>query len=127
PPRLVGEGGSEGGSLAAMLERLPDVTELPEHIPEIDAEVDGLLLRGAALREMREGGQGLLDARYSLVWGGPRHSLGPSLPPVRDGLVPHLTLEGMLGQPFRLLGETVGIEPFAGCDDAGMQRPPPLA
>jgi hypothetical protein len=27
----------------------------------------------------------------------------------------------MLGQPFRLLGQTVGIEPFDGFDDAGVE------
>ena len=32
----------------------------------------------------------------------------------------------MVGQPFDLLGQTVGIEPFDGFDDAGVQGPPPL-
>ena len=32
----------------------------------------------------------------------------------------------MLGQPFRLLSQTVGIEPFAGFDDAGVQGTAPL-
>jgi hypothetical protein len=32
----------------------------------------------------------------------------------------------MLGQPFRLLGQTVGIEPFTGCNNAGVQGTAPL-
>ena len=75
---------------------------------------------------MREGCQGLLEAYYSFLEGRTRQRLGTGLPAVRHGLVPHLTPEGMLGQPFRLLGQTVGIEPFAGCDDAGVQGTSPL-
>ena len=88
-------------------------------MPQVEPEVDGLLLRGAALREMREGCQGLLEARHDLAQGRTRQRLGPGLPTVRHGLVPDLAPQGMLGQPFRLLGQPVGIEPFAGCDDAG--------
>ena len=32
----------------------------------------------------------------------------------------------MVGQPFDLLGQPVGIERLDGLDDAGVQRPPPL-
>ena len=73
-----------------------------------------------------EGCQCLLEARHGLSKGRTRYRLGPGLPTVRHGLVPDLTPEGMLGQPFRLLGQTVGIEPFAGFDDAGVQGTSPL-
>ena len=94
--------------------------------PQVESEVDGLLLRGTALREMREGCQGLLEARHNLSQGRTRERLGTGLPTVRHGLVPDLASEGMLRQPFCLLGQPVGIEPFAGSDDAGVQGPAPL-
>ena len=128
PPqsRLVVEGLGEGCSLAQVVEHLPDFSECPERTPQVEPEVDGLLLRGAALREMLEGCQCLLEARHGLSKGRTRERLGTGLPTVRHGLVPDLAPEGMLGQPFRLLGQTVGIEPFAGFDDAGVQGTAPL-
>jgi hypothetical protein len=125
-PRLVIEGRGEGGSLAQVVECLPEFSECHERIPEVEPEIDGLLLRGAILWEMPEGCQGLLEAHHDLSEGRMRKRLGTSLPTVHQGLVPDLTPEGMLGQPFRMLGQTVGIEPFAGCDDAGVQGPAPL-
>jgi hypothetical protein len=128
PPQsqLVVENLREGCSLAEVVEHLPDFPESPECRPQVEPEVDGLLLRGTALREMREGCQGLLEARHDLSQGRARIRLGTGLPTVRHRLVPDLAPEGMLGQPFRLLGQTVGIEPFAGVDDAGVQGPAPL-
>src|SRR5262245_66689550 len=95
-------------------------------MPQVEPEVDGMLLRGAARREMLEGCQGLLAVHHGISQGRTRQRFGASLPTVRHGLVPDLAPEGMLGQPFRLLGETVGIEPFAGCDDTGVEGTAPL-
>jgi hypothetical protein len=75
---------------------------------------------------MFEGFQGLLEACHNLSQRRTRIRLGTGLPTVRHGLVPDLTPEGMLGQPFRLLGQPAGIEPFAGLDDAGVQGSSPL-
>ena len=124
-PRLVVEGLGEGCRLTEGVEHLPDVSEYQERRPQVESEVDGLLLRGTALREMREGCQGLLDARHNLSQGRTRERLGTGLPTVRHGLVPDLASEGMLRQPFCLLGQPVGIELFAGFDDAGVQGPAP--
>src|SRR5215475_14211588 len=95
-------------------------------MPQVESEVDGLLLRGAALREMPEGCQGLLEVHYSLSESRTRECLDTGLPTVRHGLVPDLAPQGMMGQPCHLLGQPVGIEPFAGCDDAGVQGMAPL-
>jgi hypothetical protein len=53
---------------------------------------------------MREGCQSLLAARPGLVQGRTRQRLDTGLLTVRHGLVPDLAPEGMLGQPFHLLG-----------------------
>src|SRR5882724_13378209 len=43
-PRLVAEALGEGGSLAEVVEHLPEFAECPERIPQVEPEVDGLLL-----------------------------------------------------------------------------------
>src|SRR5262249_21994889 len=63
---------------------------------------------------------------YSLSESRTRERLDTGLPTVRHGLVPDLAPQGMLGQPFHLLGQTVGIEPFTGFDDAGVEGMSPL-
>src|SRR5215831_19715579 len=54
-PRLVIERLGEGCSLAEVVEHPSEVFEVRERSPQVEPEVDGLLLRGAALREMRQG------------------------------------------------------------------------
>ena len=78
------------------------------------------------LRQMREGAERLLEGPHGLAVGRPRQGLLPRLPAVRQGLLPHLPPQGMVGQPFHLLGHPVPGERLQGLDDAGMQRPPPL-
>ena len=75
---------------------------------------------------MREGTERLLEVPHGLAVGRPRHGLLPRLPAVRQGLVPHLAPQGMMGQAFDLLGHPVPGERLQGLDDAGMQRAPPL-
>ena len=57
-----------------------------------------------------------------------RGELGPSLPTVGEGFVPHLGPRGqVVSQSFDLFGQTVGtVYSFDGLPDAGVQRPPPL-
>ena len=50
----------------------------------------------------------------------------PSLPAVRQGLVPHLTPQGMVRQPFDLLGHAVRRQRLESLDNTRMQHPPPL-
>src|SRR5262245_57675045 len=73
-------------------------------IAKITPEVDGLLTCSALLRQMREGTQCLLKVPHSFAVGRPRQSLLPCLSTVRQGLVPHLPSQGMVGQAFDLLG-----------------------
>ena len=76
------------------------------------------------LRQMREGAERLLKVPHGLAVGRPRHGLLPRLPAVRQGLVPHLPPQGMVGQAFDLLGHPVPGERLEGLDDAGMEHPP---
>jgi hypothetical protein len=44
------------------------------------------------------------------------------LPAVTQGLVPHLTPHGVVGQPVDLLGQATGIESLDSLDDAGVEH-----
>ena len=74
---------------------------------QAQADIDGLLVARATLGEMREGHQRLLEVRHGLAIGRPRHGLLPRLPAVGQGLVPHLPPQGMVRQPFDLVGQPV--------------------
>ncbi len=78
------------------------------------------------LREMLQGDQRLLKAPYRFPVGRTRRRFGTGLTTVTQGLLPHLTPEGMVRQPFDLFGQAVGREPFDGFDDPGVEGAPSL-
>ena len=82
-----------------------------------------------------EGAERLLEVPHGLAVGRARHGLLPRLPAVRQGLVPHLAPQGMVGQAFDLLGHPVRSERLRGprrcgrggpaaAPGAGCRRPP---
>ena len=73
-----------------------------EGAAEVEAQINGLLTRVTALRQMLEGTQRLLKADHGLLIGGLFHGVGASLPEVHEGFVPHLTMPGVLRQQFGL-------------------------
>jgi hypothetical protein len=81
---------------------------------------------GTVFREMLQCFQGLLQVPRGLAVGQPRQGLVPCQPEVRQGLPLHLTPEGMVGQPFDLLGHPIPSQRLQGLKDASMERPPPL-
>ena len=80
----------------------------------------------ALLGQMREGLSACSKAPTASRLADRAIALAPRLPAIRQGLVPHLAPQGMVGQPFDLLGHPVPGERLQGLDDAGVQRPPPL-
>ena len=104
----------------------PDVLERAEGYAQGEPEVDGLLEGVAPLRQVREGAERLLKGPCGLTGSRPRQGLLPRLAAVRHGLVPHLPPQGMVGQPFHLLGQPVPGERLQGRDDAGVPRAPLL-
>ena len=91
------------------------------------ADVDGLLVALATLGEMRQGHQRLLEARHRLPTGRACHRLVAGLAAVGHGFVPHLAPQGMVRQPFHLVGEPVGLALFDGRHNAAMEQALPLA
>src|SRR5262245_2022957 len=91
-----------------------------------ESQIDGLLLHGTCLWEVREDAERRLEVLYNLTAGRLCQGLFPCLPAVGQGLVPHFAPQGMMGQPFDLLGYPVPGKPLEGLDDSSMERPPSL-
>src|SRR5687767_8502412 len=95
PTRVV-EGCRESLRLTETREDPPKISQRAERIAQGEPEINGLLVRGALLWQMREGAEGLLEGPHSLAVGRPRQGLVPRLPRVCQGLVPHLSTQGMM-------------------------------
>src|SRR5215216_6206561 len=102
------------------------LAERQERIAEVEAEIDGLLARLLMLRKMPQRDQRLLEAPYRLPVGRARGGLVTGLTEVREGLSPHLASEGMVREGFNLFIHMVGIQPFEGLDNPGVEGAPML-
>ena len=122
----VVEGFRESLGLTQRRQDTPRVARREERQAQGEPEIDGLLARGTRLRQMQKGAERLLEEPHGLAVGRPRQSLLPRLPAVRQGLVPHLPPQGMVGQAFDLLGHPLSGEGFEGLDDPRVQGAPPL-
>ena len=75
---------------------------------------------------MRQSRERLLEIRHSLSVGRVGEGLGASLMEVGHGLAPHLTPEGVVGEPLDVFREPVGMEPFERLHDPNVESPAPL-
>jgi hypothetical protein len=87
----VVEGFRQGLGLAEQHQDPPKLAERAERRAQGEPEIDGLLARGARLRQMRKGPERRLERPHSFAVGRPRDGLLFRLPAVRDRLVPHRT------------------------------------
>ena len=108
-----------------MLKDLVERSERHERAAEVEAQVDGLLHGRAGLGQMREGPECLLERRHGLPVCRLREGLGPGLAAVGDGPVPHLSPQGVVGQPLDLR-HPVGSERLHGRQDPRVEGPPVL-
>ena len=106
---LVAQGLGEPLRLAQVREDAVILQPLPESMAQAKADIDRLLVARATLGEMLHGYQRLLEARHRLPTGRACHRLVARLAAVGDGLVPHLAPQGMVRQPFDLIGQAVAI------------------
>src|SRR3990172_3382390 len=93
---------------------------------EVNPDINGLLQRLAALGQMWEDAQRLLEVRHRLPVGGSRERFGSGLTKVGRGLLPHLAAQGVMGQPFDLFGQSVRVEPFDSLHNPGVEGASPL-
>jgi hypothetical protein len=103
-PPLVAEGSGKRVRFAMVDEALSVLAELKEGSAEVEPQIDGLLVCVAPVGEMLEGDQRLLKVRHRLPRGRAHNRLRTSLTAVGHGLLPHLTPERVVGEPFALLG-----------------------
>src|SRR4029453_15460931 len=75
---------------------------------------------------MWEDTERLLEAPHGLAVCRPRHGLLSRLSAVRQGLVPHLPPQGMMGAAFHLPCPPIPSEGLQDLDNTGMQRAPSL-
>ena len=85
-PAVVVQPLGEGLGLAQALQRPPDFTELVQHRPQLEADLEGLLQRGLALRQRLEDAERLLEPDPGVRERRPRGRLelrpaGDSAPP----------------------------------------------
>ena len=83
-------------------------------------------MRVTALGELCQGRQRLLKIRHGLAVRRARHGLGPSLPAVEEGLVPHLAPHGMVRQAVDLLGQALCRECLQRLNNPAVEDTPPL-
>ena len=108
---LIVEGLCQGFRLVEVARRRPNSSRGNERRAQVKPEVDGLLKRIVAFREILQRFQRLLEARHRrLVVGRARQCLGARLTEIRRGHIPDFTPEGMVRQPFDLVGPTVSRE-----------------
>src|SRR5262249_1092257 len=81
-------------------EDLPRLSQWVERTAEREAQINRLLKGLAALCEVLQGFQCLLESSHRLSIGRACHSLLPSLPEIGCGLVPPLAVLRMVGQQF---------------------------
>jgi hypothetical protein len=125
-PGLIAQGLGKGfGFLQADEDPFP-LSQREERSAQVETEIDGLREGITRLRQTPEGTERLLEVLHGLAVGRACHGLLPRLPAVRQGLVPHLPPQGMVGQAFDLLGHPVAGERLQGLDDVGIEYPPPL-
>src|SRR5262249_49078042 len=100
--------------------------QLRQWLEQVEPEIDSLLARVTALREVPKGHQRLLKGCRRLAEGGARKCPGPRLPAVGQGLVPHLAPQGVVRQAFDLLALALWGERLQGGNNAGVEGVAPL-
>ena len=110
-------------------EEFQDARELAERlegVAQVESQVDGVLGPLPALGQTREGVEGLLAVRDRLPVRAPAVRLHAGLPEVSVGLRPHGALERVVGEPFHMLGETLGIRALERLYDLRVELAPRL-
>ena len=93
-----------------------------QRITQVQTEINILRHPVVAFRKVLEGIESLLKISYRLSVGRMCHRFGSGLSSVGDGLVPHLTPYGVVGQSLDLLGRPVACERFKGFHDPSVEH-----
>src|SRR5262245_21226851 len=125
-PTMVVESHREGFRLTQSRQAPRILTERAEGRAQGKSQIDSLLTCGACLWQMRQGTECLLKIPTGLAMRRTRHGLFPRLLTVGQSLIPHLTPESVVREPFGLLYHLVPGERLQGLHNTGMEHAPPL-
>src|SRR5262249_62325675 len=125
-PPLVAECPHQALGFAEAAEDSIEFTEWEECRAKAKAQIDGLLLSFASLRQTLKRRQRLLEGAHRLPVGRSGQGLVAGLTEVRGRLLPQLTPHRMVSQPLDVLRQSVGIRTRAGADDPRVQGLAPL-
>src|SRR5215831_2051922 len=106
-----------------MLAHSLPLAEQVERVPNVQMDVDDELGRLAALGEMAESPERLLQVENGLAVGAPRHGPEPRLAEIGDRLLPQLPAQGVVSEPLGLLRDPPARQLLDGLDDTGVQGP----
>jgi hypothetical protein len=85
----------KGFGLAQPFQCPPNVTEVDQHWPQLEADLEGLLQRGLTLRQRLEDIEGVLEPDPGVSGRRPRGRLESRLPEVVHRLLSQVALESM--------------------------------
>jgi hypothetical protein len=123
---LVAELFGERLGIEEVVKRSPWFAERDEAVTKVEPKLDASIQRRAALGQASEGDQSLLEVPSRLAISRSGRRLGPALMKVSDRLVPCLAVNRVVGQPFNVFGQPVGIEPLDGLHDLAMEGASPV-
>src|SRR2546422_5707400 len=126
-PALIADLLGENLTFAKVIEDSLELSERVERIAKLQQEINPLLDRSSALREMPEGFERLFKARDGFPIGRAGGGLRPGLAGIGDGLVPDLAPEGMVGETIDVLGQPGGVQLFDRRHDASVKGPPSVS
>src|SRR5262249_44036773 len=94
-------------------------------VPKVDVDIDGQFGRPPSLRKVAQGLKRLFQMGGGLAIARPRHGPEPRLTEIRDRVLPLLSLEGVIGQPFNVISQVVGMHRFDRLADPPVEELPP--
>jgi len=107
-PVLIAKPPGEHLRLVEVITYSCQITEGVECVTQVYMDVGGQLGRGPGLGQTTESHERLLQVRNCLAVGAPRHGPNPRLAEIGYRFLPQLPTQGVMGQPFRLLGDALG-------------------
>ena len=113
-PAIVFQPLGEGLGLAKILKHLPAFTELAQHRPQLEANLEGLFQRSLAFRQYFENTQCLLEPGAGIQERRACGRLPSRLPEIQHCLLLQFAPDGMSGEPLDLLTQPVGVQHFYG-------------
>jgi hypothetical protein len=109
-PAVVVQPLGKGLGLAQQFQLTPAFTERGQHRPQFEADLEGLLKRGLALRQRLESAERLLKPAPGVLERRPRGRLASGLLEIVHRLLPQLAPDGVMGEPLDLAAEAISVE-----------------